>query len=311
MKRISITIMTLLLVLITANIFAQSGGQDSQGIVGLKMLETDTADVTDVIIIDGDLFDGTTQTSPADDTLATKAYVDAGGAAGVTILGFDKETGIANISTTEGVVDTALFEGRYGYLTTDTLIIRNDSLLLGNDIGVPRANVAIDSVTNEYDKTTGILSTYWYIGSTQYGPTVDTLDGRHVKYTDSTSVYYSQHYLDSALAVAGKKVVYTISLPINGTLSGSVGAAVEGVNYPAGWTLTASGENLTVQHNGGSGSASVNVSYNISGTEYKYLRPFEGAFSGWSDLDDNSLRLENVSAKRYTGFIVRIKIILE
>ncbi len=243
MKRI---LLGLVLCIFAGSVYSQAGGQDFQGIVGLKMLSSDTVEVKEIFDFNGEVFVGTTQTSPADNELATKAYVDGGGFEGITILGFDKETGIANIATTEGVVDTALFEGRYGYLTSDTILIRNDSIILGNSKGVPLLDVIVDSVTTEFNVATGDLSTYWYIGATQYGPTVENLDGRNVLYSDSTDIYYSQHDVDSLLLIAGQQNDFTITLPSAGSVFDRIAGATE---VPAGWTLTADGLNINIEHN--------------------------------------------------------------
>lgn len=283
--------------------------QDFQGFRGLKMMESDTVIAVDVIIIDNDTFKATTQTNPLDTTLATQAYVDAGGALGVSVLGFDKETGIANISTATILVDTASFEGRWGFLTTDTLIVRNDSLLLGNDKGVPLSEVIVDSVTNEYDELTGNLSTYWYIGPTQYGPTVENLDGRDVQYSDSTDVYYTQHYLDSALAVAGEQAGFEITLPIAANLSLSVAAAVEGTNYPTEWVLAASGNDLIITHNLNRRSGAPDVYYDLLNDDnFQLSRPFTDAFQGCI-MNENSVTIQTLK-NYYTSYEMKITIFL-
>jgi hypothetical protein len=112
-----------------------------------------------------------------------------------------------------------------------------------------------------------------------------------------------------ALLADAVKSVFSISLPINGTLAGSIAAAVEGTDYPVGWVLTASSGNLLIEHNLGRYGADVTVSYNLSGTEYKFLRPFVDAFQGYTNLDDNNFRVETIST-RYTQSILKLYIIL-
>jgi hypothetical protein len=290
--------------------------QNFTGFLGLEIVESDTVIANEVIVIDEDTFKATTQTNLEDTTLATKAYVDAGGSVGVTILDFDINTGIATIATTEGTVDTALFEGRYGYLTTDTLIIRNDSLILGNNVGVPLLDVIVDSVTNEYDELTGDLSTYWYIGATQYGPTVENLDGRTVLYSDSTDTYYSQHYLDSALAVAGTRSTWVITLPADANLALSVAAAVESTegtddgDYPYGWVLNASGDNLEVNHGLGRYSYITNVFSHEGGASYRQYRNMNDAYSGILNVDTDNTTIEGLT-QDYTLGEIRITITFE
>jgi hypothetical protein len=309
MKKLFLITLT---VFLSLNIFSQN----FEGITGLKILSSDTVVGIDCIIIDGDTFYTTTQTNPLDTVIATQAYVDAGGSVGVTIIDFDKSTGIASIETTGGVVDTALFEGRYGYLTTDTLIIRNDSLILGNNAGVPLLDVIVDSVTNEYDELTGDLSTYWYIGATQYGPTVENLDGRTVLYSDSTSTYYSQHYLDSALAVAGTRSTWVITLPADANLALSVAAAVESTegtddgDYPYGWVLNASGDNLEVNHGLGRYSYITNVFSHEGGASYRQYRNMNDAYSGILNVDTDNTTIEGLT-QDYTLGEIRITITFE
>jgi hypothetical protein len=113
-----------------------------------------------------------------------------------------------------------------------------------------------------------------------------------------------------ALIADAAKSVFPISLPINGTLAGSIAAAVEGTDYPVGWVLTASSGNLLIEHNLGRYGADVTVSYNLSGTEYKFLRPFVDAFQGYTNLDDNNFRVETIST-RYTQSILKLYIIIE
>jgi hypothetical protein len=284
--------------------------QDFEGIVGLKMLSSDTVIAKNQIIITGDAFGATTQTNSEDTTLATQAYVDAGGALGVSVLSFDKGTGIGSISTATILVDTASFEGRWGFLTSDTLIVRNDSLVLGNGVGVPLSEIIIDSVNNAYDASTGLLTTSWYIGASQIGSTVESLDGRNVKYSDSTDVYYTQNYLDSALLLAGTKNVFPITLPVAGSLTVSINAAVEGVDYPTGWILTASGGNLQINHGLARYSASVRVKYNVSGDQYRHLKDFESGYSGLLDVDDNNLTIESITTF-YNSNKLKIYILFE
>ena len=132
----------------------------------------------------------------------------------------------------------------------------------------------------------------------------------HVLYSDSTDIYYSQHDVDSLLLIAGQQNVFSITLPINGTLAGSIAAAVEGTDYPTGWVLSASGVNLLIEHNLSRYGANVNVSYNISSTNYKFLRPFVDAYQGWTNLDDDNVRVETIST-RYTQSILKIYLLLE
>ena len=175
--------------------------------------------------------------------------------------------------------------------------------------------VGIDSISFENGYVV-----YWVAGSVS--DSTISLDVRYLQYSDTTSLVVTITQLNDSLdnyptnldldtALLGlTQSVYNITLPINGTLSGSVAAAVEGTDYPTGWVLSASGVNLLIEHNLSRHGANVNVSYNISSTNYKFLRPFVDAYQGWTNLDDDNVRIETIST-RYTQSILKIYLLLE
>jgi len=109
-----------------------------------------------------------------------------------------------------------------------------------------------------------------------------------------------------ALIDSASQAVFTIEMPIESNLIDSAA----GATVPAGWSLAVSGPNLIVIHDTGRSGADVTVSYNISGDEYKFLRPFADAYQGYSNLNSNQFRIETIST-RYTVSILRIYVTLE
>lgn len=113
-----------------------------------------------------------------------------------------------------------------------------------------------------------------------------------------------------ALTSAAKQVIYKITLPVNGTLSGSVAAAVEGTDYPTGWVLAASGGNLQINHGLTRYAMNARVKYNVSGNQYRHLKDFENGYSGLLDVDSDNLTIEGISTF-YTAYKLQILISFE
>jgi hypothetical protein len=88
--------------------------------------------------------------------------------------------------------------------------------------------------------------------------------------------------------------VYEITLPADTTVAGRVLNATEGTDYPTGWVLEAgdNAANLDITHSLGMRPATVNVFYNVSGTEFRQLINFNNAYSGIVTQDDDSVRIE-------------------
>jgi len=166
-------------------------------------------------------------------------------------------------------------------------------------------SAAVDSLI--WDFSDGYLG--WYIS----GSVSDSisLDDRYVEISDtlSTGIFYTQRQVDS-LVVNYQSTVFTISLPINGTLSGSVAAAVEGTDYPDGWVLAASGGDLQVNHGLGRYTMDATVKYNTTGDTYRQLRNFDNAYSGVLDVDDENVTIESISTF-YTAYKLKIHISFE
>jgi len=158
-----------------------------------------------------------------------------------------------------------------------------------------------DSLT--WDNTTGDVI-WWYAGTR-----IDSMniDDRYVLLSDSTSQYLTADSINNLVSQSGMQAVYRITLPINGTLSGSATAATD---IPAGWSLSVSGGDLQINHGLGRYSSAVNIRYNTSGSSYRQLRNFDNAYSGVLDVDNNNLTIESISTF-YTAYELRITIIFE
>jgi len=206
----------------------------------------------------------------------------------------------------------------YTVEATEYLIISGDTLgattqLTGADtiaatkdyvLSVAGAGNGWDSII--YQPDDGYL-VWWYAGAR-----IDSTstDGRDVMYTDSTDIFYTQRTVDSLITASGAQTVYAITLPIAGTLSGSVALMVEGTDYPTGWVIAASGGDLQVNHGLGRYTANTTIKYNTTGSTYRQLRNFDNAYSGVLDVDNNNVTIESISTF-YTAYKLKIHILFE
>jgi len=123
-------------------------------------------------------------------------------------------------------------------------------------------------------------------------------------------ILVSKKYVDNASSGALSQKIYEITLPIAGTLSGSVSLMVEGTDYPTGWVISTSGGDLIINHGKGAYTANVSVKYNASGDAYRQMRNFDNAYSGILDTDNNNFTIESIS-QFYTEYKLRISILFE
>lgn len=159
----------------------------------------------------------------------------------------------------------------------------------------------------------------WYQGGIKLGD-ID-IDGRYllltdttdyVQFTDSITEYITPTNLTDSLdlirsGISAIASSFEITLPVNGTLSGSVSAAVEGTDYPTGWVLSVSGGDLQIQHSLSKYPSSIIVKYNTTGSTYRQLRSFDNAYSGVLEVDTDNVTIESISAF-YTAYKLKIKI---
>lgn len=99
-------------------------------------------------------------------------------------------------------------------------------------------------------------------------------------------------------ALAGTlKTTYELTLAASGTIDGRINATVEGVGYPTGWVLSSgvSPADINIVHNTNRRVASVNVFYQVTGTEFRQLVNFNNAYTGILTPNNNSLRIEGLT----------------
>jgi hypothetical protein len=161
----------------------------------------------------------------------------------------------------------------------------------------------IDSLSNKV-KTDMLI-----VGS----DTITGFGGGNITQADSTVKYITPTQLTDSLintkmTIIGKKN-YSIRLPSSGSVQGRITAATQGVDYPSEWSL-APGINaidLRIEHGLGQRVIDVQV-FTISGTIEQLLRPFAGAYSGFSTLDENTLLINGLAT---TPTAIKIYIIFE
>ena len=184
-----------------------------------------------------------------------------------------------------------------------------------NSLDVVNLRTLTNSTSNGWDSIpfdSGSGDLKVYLGAANVYTT--SLDDRYIMYSDTTSLVpgYGE-FQDSITAVKSliteglMKTIYTITLPINGTLSGSVAAATD---FPDGWVLSASGGDLEINHGTGRYCTNVNVAYNSSGTAYRLLRNFDNGYSGVLNDDVNNVTVESIS-DFYTAYALKIFVILQ
>jgi hypothetical protein len=102
-----------------------------------------------------------------------------------------------------------------------------------------------------------------------------------------TEAYFQNNYFVS---------VYRISLPSQTTVQSRVDNAIEGVNYPTGWTLYAAGDNpndLVIEHNLNKGMTITEIdSVSVLG---KRRLIGNAAYAGLIQPDSNTLRIEGLA----------------
>lgn len=168
-----------------------------------------------------------------------------------------------------------------------------------------RTDLAIPDVSTKVDKITGYSLVANALIAAIHSPGSDDQDltGKVDKVTDYSLVSDVEI---ARLALVGENA-RTITLPINGTLTGSVAAATD---VPAGWVLSTVGGDLKIQHGLLKYASGVNVFYNSAGSSYRQYRNFADAYSGILNVDNNNLTIESIT-QDYTGYIIRIQILFE
>lgn len=144
------------------------------------------------------------------------------------------------------------------------------------------------------------------IVSWKAGSPFDTvnIDGRYVEFVsdvllvaDSVAKYVTPYQLEQQYDTLNNMIesAYKITLPSSTTVAGRIAGAVEGVNYPTGWTL-AEGYNsidIKITHNLGKRPVVVSV-YSVDGTSQRQLFG-NAAFSGILSETENTMYVESLA----------------
>jgi len=116
--------------------------------------------------------------------------------------------------------------------------------------------------------------------------------------------------IDSTILSNSQKNTYEITLPIAGTLAGSIISATEGTDYPTGWNLSASGSNLEIGHNTDRYVANVTVFYNTGGEGYRQLVNFQSAYNNIQNYNKDSLTIVSIS-EYYTQYKLKVYLLMQ
>ena len=161
------------------------------------------------------------------------------------------------------------------------------------------------SASSAYDSLVFNAST-GDIVSWKAGSPFDTvnIDGRYVEYTgdvlliaDSVAKYVTPYQLEQQYDTLNNMIesAYKITLPSSTTVAGRIAGAVEGTNYPTGWSL-AEGSNsidLKITHNLAKRPVIVSV-YSVDGTSQRQLFG-NAAFSGILSESEDVMYVESLA----------------
>lgn len=168
--------------------------------------------------------------------------------------------------------DTILDSALWNYSQViDTFMIQGDSIMLSLSDMDSTAYLNISSLTSKLDTVVHD----------------STLTGR--------GTISSPLSIDSTILANTMKTIYTISLPSNSTVAGRCAGAVEGTNYPTGWTIEAGSNPVDLKVTHGLGRRVTNVTvFSVNGTEERQLFD-NAAYSGIITLSENILRIESLA----------------
>jgi hypothetical protein len=101
--------------------------------------------------------------------------------------------------------------------------------------------------------------------------------------------------VDSTIISSIMQNIYSISLPSASTVAGRCSGAVEGTDYPTGWTLEAGSNPVDLKVTHGLERRVVNVTiFSVNGDEERQLFD-NAAYSGIITLSNNILRIESLA----------------
>ena len=218
---------------------------------------------------------------------------------------------------------TACSQGQYiPWLQTDNHHVLNNLILNGDSIKItsPQNGHILQRVGGKWINTSSPESVFdslaWNettgdLVAWKDGTPFSTvnLDGRYIVYTtpilleaDSVSKYISPYQFDTTInnITSMRESIFAIRLPSSTTVANRIAGAVEGTDYPAGWTLTEAdfAVDLKITHNLGQRVASVTV-FAVTGTQERQL--FNNvAYSGIYTSDENTLVIESLATIQRT-----------
>jgi hypothetical protein len=178
------------------------------------------------------------------------------------------EAGWIKFYKNDTILDSALWN--YSQVV-DTFMIEGDSILLSLSDMDSIAYLNISSLTSAIDTVAHD----------------STLTGR--------GTVSSPLSIDSTILANTMKSVYTITLPSNSTVAGRCAGAVEGTDYPTGWTIEAGSNPVDLKITHGLGRRVVSVTiFSVNSTEERQLFD-NAAYSGIITLSDDILRIESLA----------------
>lgn len=202
-------------------------------------------------------------------------------------------------------------------LQTDVSQVLNYMILNGDTIrfNAPTNGQTITRIngvwTNDASSASGYDSLVFNastgdIVSWKAGSPFDTvnIDGRYVEFVsdvllvaDSTAKYVTPYQLEQQYDTLNNMIesAYKITLPSSTTVAGRIAGAVEGVNYPTGWTLTEGYNSIDIKitHNLGKRPVIVSV-YSVDGTSQRQLFG-NAAFSGILSETEDVMYVESLA----------------
>lgn len=123
--------------------------------------------------------------------------------------------------------------------------------------------------------------------------------GNHGHTTDQVTEVTDKNYVTDAQLQAIDDIsstsssVFTITLPAAGTIQERINLAVEGVDYPTGWILTADTKNIDITHNLSKNIATATV-FNFTGATTRQLALGAAAYTGLYDYNGNSIKIQSL-----------------
>lgn len=217
-------------------------------------------------------------------------------------------------------------QGNPRSLDTDVMIIR-DSMLLGGDwfvLTAPSDGQQLVRTSGVWVNTTvsstpwdslvweaGSGDLCWYQGGVQvdcenlddrYLLLSDTVD--YIQWTDTASTIATKSDISDALTA--QQTVFTVILPAGSTVADRIAVPL---SVPSGWTLTADGVNLDIEHNLNRRVVAVTVFADAAASGFENQQLFNtAAYNGIVNKDSNNIKIQSLAT---INEIIYIELIFE